>query len=191
MFTNLTRTKIILLLTVLFNSGLVQAADPSESFTEYVHQGDPYPPVLFQSNIEGDTFTEKLKSYGAFKSVDKDAMGSPIGIIVMKGLRMKADATSFSSLMLSAGTLGLIPVVSNKSFKVQYGVFVQGDLLSTFDYEMTSTDVENMWSGPRTSEMKPAEELFLENSLSLFLNDLAKDRKAQELFREYYTYFDR
>lgn len=180
--------QFVLSLVLISFSVAVQAED-IPAIPEYTHVGKQYPPVLFQSNIEDDAFVELLKEKQAFAGIDKDAIGSPVGIRVVKGLRIKQDATAFSSLMLSASTLGLIPVVTNKAFKVQYGVFVQGELISYYEYEMSSADVENMWGGPRLDKLKPAEQLFLEGSVNQFLLDLKDDSEVQGLFSEYYTYF--
>lgn len=176
-------------LCMLLPASLMAAGGEDKAFAQYVHQGQKYPPILFQTNIEEQAFADLFNSYGAFEQVDDDAIGAPIGVRVLKGLRIKQDATGFTSVMLSASTLGIIPVVTNKDFKVRYDVFIQGRSIANFEYQMTSTDVENMWSGPRQNTMKPAEEIFLEQSIGQFLTELKKNEEVQQLFDEYFTYY--
>ena len=159
---------------------------------EYVHQGKKYPPVLFITDIDSSSFEEKLESYEAFSSLDETSIGLPIGVRVLTALRREDDARTFSSGMVSAATLGLVPVLSNKTFKVRYDIFVQGKSLEKFEYEMTSSDVENLWQYSRQGqarELKESEELFLNNTINQFLNDVSKSDKVQEIFSEYYQYY--
>jgi len=186
-----------LFLVVSLRGGDTDAAEKPASPTEnspetvvYSHSGPKYPPILFQTNIEGNGFVEKLKAYAAFSAIENEALGMPIGVRVLKGLRTKADATGFSTLMLSAGTLGLVPIVTNKEFKVRYDVFVQGSSVAHFEYEMTSADVGILWAGPREStKLKPVEESFLEYSLARFLTELKEHEEVQAYFNEYAYYF--
>ena len=153
-------------------------------------KGGKYPPVLFATNITQMDFKQKLEEYEAFSKLDTEAVGLPIGVQILMGHRTKQDGTQFSTLMLSASTLGLIPIVSNTEFKVFYRVYVQGEAVATFKYEMESTDVGMLWTqnqGERKT--KPAEELFLEYTLPKFLTELKQDEEVQAVFNEYYEYF--
>ncbi|MCV6620373.1 MAG: hypothetical protein OIF51_01315 [Cellvibrionaceae bacterium] len=166
------------------------AEDSQEIFTPYKHKGEKFPAVFFVSNIQKETYLNKLKQHEAFDRLDKEAIGLPIGLRVYKGRHVKQDGTQFSSVMLSATTLGLLPVVSNTEFTLYYDVFVQGKLLERFEYSMDSTQVNNIWTNPHGSdETKPAEEVFMETSIDRFLHDLSKSEKAKKLFSEYREYF--
>lgn len=173
----------------------VVTANAEEKITspveDYVHEGPQYPPVLFVTNIESPSFEEKLNGFNAFSNLDKEAVGLPIGIRILKGHRTKADGAQVSSVILSASTLGLIPIVSNTEFKVRYDVFVQGQTLATYTYQVDSTEIENLWSGPKgfDRENKPSEDLFMEATLSKFLNELKSSEEAQKVFSEYWQYF--
>lgn len=157
---------------------------------DYQHHGPKYPPVFFVTNVESAAFKEKLNGYGAFARLDSEAVGLPIGLRIVKGHRTKQDATTMSSVMLSASTLGLIPMVSSTEFKVYYDVYVQGKSIAEFEYQVDSTDVNHLWAA-NTGERKtkPAEELFMDYSLSLFLSDVQKSEKVQAAFAEYWQYF--
>lgn len=163
----------------------------SASLLTYEHSGKVYPPVFYVSNIEDKSVEDKLGEINAFAALDKKAIGLPIGLRILKGHRTKADGTQFSSLMLSASTLGIIPVVSNTEFKVRYDVFVQGKSIADYEYILDSTDVNNFWTAAyREHETKPSEQQFLEDSLALFLNELKENKEVQDVFAEYYEYFE-
>ena len=160
--------------------------------TNYTHEGKQYPPVFFVTNLDdNNAFGEHLASFAAFTELNKDSLGLPIGLRVIKAHRTKADGTSVSTGLLAASTLGIIPVVSSTEFKVRYDVFVQGDSIAEFEYEMSSTKVDNIWNNNpnKKAELKPAEQLFLENSANLFLADLKKSKEVQAVFSEYFEYF--
>ena len=166
------------------------AQDNEATIFNYTHEGKVYPPVFFVTNVEDKSIKEKLEEYKAFTALDDKAVGLPIGVRVLKGHRTKQDGTQFSSLMLSASTLGIIPVVSNKEFKVRYDVFVQGRSIESFEYMMDSTDVDNFWtSAYKEHQTTPTEEQFLLDTLPQFLNELSKSDISQETFAEYWEYF--
>lgn len=166
------------------------AQDTEAAIFNYTHEGKAYPPVFFVTNVEDKSIKEKLEEYKAFTALDDKAVGLPIGVRVLKGHRTKQDGTQFSSLMLSASTLGIIPVVSNKEFKVRYDVFVQGRSIESFEYMMDSTDVNNFWtSAYKEHQTTPTEEQFLLDTLPQFLNELSKSDISQETFAEFWEYF--
>jgi len=178
--------KGLLFLSISF----VAFGEQSTPVSFYKHEGEQFPPVFFVSNIEDKAFAEKLKSFGAFTEINETAVGYPIGLRVLKGHRTKQDGTQFSSMLLSASTLGIIPVVQNTEFKVHYELFVQGKLISTFKYQLDSTDVDNFWTAAyKTHKVTPTEEQFIVDTLPQFLTELSQDEKAAATFKEYWTYF--
>jgi hypothetical protein len=177
---------------IFFINTTVFASDKdSQESISYQHSGMKYPPVLLVTNINNPSMAQLFNKYQAFSRVDNEAVGLPIGVRVLKLHRTKNDTTQFSTLMLAASTLGIVPVVSNTEFKVRYDVFTQGQIVSTFTYQVESTDVSNLWSAPnKEHETKPAEELFIEESVSRFLTDLKNSADTQTLFQEYREYFE-
>lgn len=167
------------------------AADaPTAVAPSYKHEGRDYPPVLFQTNIEDQSFKSALEGYGAFESLNDDSLGLPLGVLVLKNIRMKSDAKGISSLLLSASTLGIVPVMSNKEFSIRYDVFLQGKSVASYTYEMTSADVQNFWGGFEADKtLKPEQEIFLDQSIVMFLNDLKSNEEVQGYFAEYDSYF--
>ena len=182
--------RFIPLLIALFTVSGVQAENDPQQVKPYQHQGKKYPPVYFITNIKGADIKQTLEEHQAFAELDEDAIGAPLAVIAWSGLRMKQDATGFSSLMLSAGTLGIIPIVSNKEYKVGYFVYAGGELVDKYIYSMTSADVENIWAGPPrdSDELKPAEQVFAESTVTQFLHEIAANEELAELFEEYYLY---
>lgn len=180
-------------LSSLLFSGFVFSAfaqDNVSPIVSYEHEGQAYPPVFFVTNIEDEEIKSMMEKYQAFMALDEDAVGLPIGVRVLKGHRTKQDGTQFSSLMLSASTLGIIPVVSNTEFKVRYDVFVQGKSIETFEYVMDSTDVDNFWTAAyKDYETSPTEEQFLMDTIPQFFTELKASEVSQEVFSEYWEYF--
>lgn len=180
----------LLLLSLLCCMATHAAEDGQLSILEYEHKGATYPPVFFVTNVEDEAIKTQLLSYQAFTELDEKAVGLPIGLRIVKGHRTKQDGTQFSSLMLSASTLGIIPVVSNTEFKVRYDVFVQGKSIETFEYVMDSTDVDNFWTAAyKEHETSPTEEQFLLDTIPQFLKELSESESSQATFAEYWEYF--
>jgi len=170
---------------------LANAANEDQPGNDYKHTGKQYPPVFFVTNVEDETYKEKLKSYKAFVDINSKASGHPIAIRVLMGHSNKQNATSFSTAMLSASTLGLIPIVSNTEFKVHYDVFVQGKSIAKFKYQMDATEVNNIWTANKYDrETKPSEQIFIEHTIPKFLNELQNSNEVQLIFNEYWEYFE-
>lgn len=179
---------MLLALTAMAQAA-AQEADATAVVGEYHHEGPKYPPLFYQSNIDNESFKQALLARQAFSRLDEDAVGLPIGLMVIKNLSAKIDAAGFTSMMLAAGTLGLVPMVNNKEFTVYYIVFVHGERIARFEYAMSSADVEMLWSAGQQRGIKPEEETFLENTIPRFLADVQKDEKVRAVFDEYYQYF--
>ncbi|MCV6615009.1 MAG: hypothetical protein OIF35_08525 [Cellvibrionaceae bacterium] len=172
------------------NSNAEQAKAKPQAPETYQHQGKKYPPVMFYSNIDDVDIKQLLQNYQAFSELDESAIGAPIGIRVLNFRRNRQDGTQASSLMLSATTLGLIPIVSNQDFNVYYDVFIQGEPIARFKYTYNTTDVHNIWAADSKQKAEPEEVLFIKHTLPKFLNELKKSEEAQALFAEYWDYFD-
>lgn len=166
-----------------------EKADEKFQQIKYTHEGAKYPPVFFVTNVEGDEFKQNFEGFNAFESLDKEAVGLPIGVRVINLVQRKMDGGSFASAMISASTLGLIPVVSNKSFKVRYDVFVQGESIADFEFEMTSTDVENFWATDTNLDVNDQQKAFLNLTINNFLEEVKQSKEIQEVFAEYNIYF--
>jgi len=166
------------------------AQQNTQPIFHYQHEGKVYPPVFFVTNVEDDSIKNNMENYAAFAALDEKAVGLPIGVRILKGHRTKQDGTNASSVLLSASTLGIIPIVSNTEFKVRYDVFVQGKPIETFEYTMDSTDVSNLWTAAyKEHETTPTEEQFLLDTIPQFLKELRESKVSQKTFTEYWEYF--
>ena len=189
-FLSLSRYSLLTAISILATTCIAADDERSENAIPYKHNGQKYPPILLVTNIEQPSLPSLFNKYQAFSEVNQEALGLPIGVRVLKLHHTKNDTTQFSTLMLAASTLGIVPIVSNNQFKVRYDVFTQGEIVSTFTYEIESTDVSNLWSDPaKKQKTKPEEELFIEESISRFLTELKDSSESQELFQEYRDYY--
>ncbi|MCG7994487.1 MAG: hypothetical protein JAZ06_03585 [Candidatus Thiodiazotropha taylori] len=189
-FKMLLNTSLAVSLALIFNTGVFAEDQATDEIPPYQHSGTRYPPILLVTNINSPSMSDLLNKYHAFSRIDKEAVGLPIGVRILKLHRTKNDSMQFTTLMLAATTLGIVPVISNKEFKVRYDVFAQGEIVSTFTYQTNSTDANNIWMGVENeNETKPDEELFIKESVSRFLSELKDSTDTQALFQEYREYY--
>ncbi len=173
----------------------VQANDAQELTSKqssYIHQGKLYPPVFFINHIPDSDFKDfknKMQALQAFEDVNDDIYGSPIGVRVWVGNSIQADATSFTSVLISSSLLGLTPVVSNELLRVKYQVLVQGEVIDSMEYEFNHTDAEMIWNLRKEQKLGPDETSFVYSTIPLFFKDLAQSTEAKEVFEEYYEFF--
>lgn len=183
--------KLIAALVISLGLSQTALADRTEkpaTVKKYQHEGKIYPPVFFETNITALPIKDKLESYQAFTRLDEKAVGSPIKVLALNRAQRKQDAAGFSSAMLSITTLGIIPVVSSKVYRVLYLVIIGDEVISSHHYEMTSSEVQNLWTLDNSQKLKPEEEIFLEQSIDQFLTEVAAHKELAELFEEYYLY---
>ncbi len=185
---NVITALIIMALGFVQTIAAEEAREQPVKAEKYQHQGKLYPPVFFKTNVTALPIKEKLESYNAFTKLDEEAVGSPIRVLALNGAQRKQDAAGFSSAMLSITTLGIIPIVSSKVYRVLYVVVVGDEVISSHHYEMTSSEVQNLWTLDNSQKLKPEEEVFLEQSIDKFLTEVAANEELAELFDEYYLY---
>lgn len=153
-------------------------------------QTEVYPDMLLVTNVELDDFEQDLIDSNQFNSISQKAYGAPIALRIIRGVRERENGLSVSSLFVSASSLGIIPVVTNKESRIQYELYVQGELIAKFNYEKTTTEVESGWvDKPRV--IPEWEKQFIKQSIALFLRDLDQHEQAQAIFQEYWQYFPR
>ncbi|MBN3563664.1 hypothetical protein [Aliamphritea spongicola] len=159
-----------------------------QTSTPYQHQGRLFPPVYFQTNITTYPLKKRLRYHQAFKAFTEQENASPIAIVAIEGTRVKSDLTLLSSLTLSAATLGIFPLASNDIHQVTYLIFVNGELFTRYEYQMTSLEIKNIWATKADQIQKPEKSLFLEQSVNSLLHEIAANEELAELFEEYYLY---
>jgi len=107
------------------------------------------PAMKFYSSVGAEEVLASLKANPMLAALDKELPGSPLSLIVTHTLRPTAggQAAGLLSAMLSGGTLGLLPVVTNDRLVVRYEVMLNGKTLTTYNYERTATRAQNIWAG--------------------------------------------
>jgi hypothetical protein len=110
------------------------------------------PAMSFYGSIAGNELFELIKKSGEFALIDKELYGSPLHLRIMHSLQPTAGgkATGLLSAILTGGTLGLLPAVTNNSLMVTYEVRVHGRELVSYSYQRTFTRAVNIWAKDET-----------------------------------------
>ncbi|MCQ3829382.1 hypothetical protein HXX02_07980 [Microbulbifer elongatus] len=178
---------VITLLGILSTS--TSTANIANVPTDYIHDGRPLPPVYFASTEYNDELYGILKGEAAFENVDNNVGTLPIGIIALVSKKRNADASSFATMMLSASTLGLTPIVGGDQVAVRYLVTVQGEVIAEYEYKLEGLDATNLYASQHT-KLDEEDRQFITASIQNLLIDLNKEPSVQDIFNEYYLYFD-
>ncbi|GAA5082243.1 hypothetical protein [Lysobacter panacisoli] len=106
------------------------------------------PPMKFLASVAQDEVLTALKSDPAFVALDKELAGSPLVLVVTHTVRPTAAGTAAGllSAMLSGGTLGILPVVTNDRLVVRYEVLLNGKVVTSYTFERTATRAQNIWT---------------------------------------------
>jgi len=151
------------------------------------------PPMHFLSSVASDELFTALKANPTFGQLDKEAIGSPIVLLVTHSLRPTAagKATGLLSAITTGVTLGLLPVVTNNSLVVTYSVRVNGKDVTTYSYERTFTRAVNIWANKNDTTHGLGKEglEWVESTTAEFAKDASHDAKLAELNHEYDFYF--
>jgi len=147
------------------------------------------PPMVYVSTLQDDVF-EALKSTSLLKNISKELPGSPIKLFtyIESVSTNGGQAAEFTSMMLAASTLGVIPVVRNKDIRIHYRVLVNQRLLTEYSYTKNFTDAGFFWAGPDSKLSKEAKE-WVDITIEQALTDLSQDKALNELTQEYNYYF--
>ena len=155
-------------------------------------QADSLPSIGFASTIASDELYGALKSSTLFASMDKDKPGSPITIRVshMYGHTSAGTASEFASAILAGGTLGLLPIFSNRDLSVTYDILINGSILLSYTYSKNVTRVFNIHSTDKTYGLGADGLAWVIGTSSQFSADVARDSKFADLKAEYHYYYD-
>jgi hypothetical protein len=167
---------------------IAQPASPAPASTSAA-----LPAMGLYSSVERDELVTALKATPAFANIDGDLPGSPFAVVVTHSLRNTAagNASGFFSALIAGTTLGLLPVVTNRSLVVTYEIRVNGHDITSYTYEKTYTRAVNIWAeahNPSRGLGKDGLDWIRSTALS-FAADASKDAKLAELVREYDFYF--
>lgn len=158
------------------------------SYAAQVYAADV--PVQFISMFDKELgIEEQLKQLPHLKNLGEEIYGTPVKLLVTyhdQGTT-GGDVASFTSLMLAAGSLGILPIVENNDFVVSYELRVHSKSIASFSYSINTTEAKNMY----TMDHKPSKEVldFAKTTPGLFAKDLATVPAFKELQQEYSFYF--
>ncbi len=172
--------KLCLLLALAASSFSTQAAEPP--FT--------LPPAMFFSTLD-NSLLESLKKNALFSELNDELYGSPIRLGVIHTIAATAGGTASeaTSLVLSAGTLGLLPIVSNNDLVVTYTLSAHSKKVVSFSYSKNFTQASSLYSEASWSKMDSTVKAWILSTADTFVADLSNSAEARELTREYEFYF--
>jgi hypothetical protein len=149
------------------------------------------PAMNYYSSIADDELFVAIKTHPAFAKLDKELYGSALSVRVTHSLQPTAagKATGFFSAILTGGTLGLIPAVSNNNLALVYEIKVHGKTAATFTYQKTFTRAVNIWAKDETHGLGNDGLEWAKSTATQFAADAANDPRVLELKREHDLYF--
>ncbi len=150
----------------------------------------PAPALAFASTVASEELYDALKRFPVFASLDKEKLGSPIVIRVSLEFGRMSTPSNVASAVLTIGTLGLLPAVSNRDLLITYEVLVNSTVLSSYSYSKRVMRVFNMYSTDRTHGLGDDGLAWVMGTAAQFADDLRRDPRYAELQSEYHYYYD-
>ena len=149
------------------------------------------PAMSFYGSIAGNELFDLIKKSDQFARIDKELFGSPLYLRVMHSLQPTAGgkATGLLSAILTGGTLGLLPAVTNNSLMVTYELRVHGRELVSYSYQRKFTRAVNIWAKDETYGLGKDGLEWLKSTAAEFTKAAADDAKLAALKKEYERYF--
>jgi hypothetical protein len=149
------------------------------------------PAMSFYGSIAANELFALIKKSEEFARIDKELYGSPLHLRIMHSLQPTAGgkATGLLSAILTGGTLGLLPAVTNNSLMVTYEVRIHGRELVSYSYQRTFTRAVNIWAKDETYGLGKDGLAWLESTATEFTKAAAGDVKLAALKKEYERYF--
>jgi hypothetical protein len=148
-------------------------------------------PMRYVSSVPGDELIEKLKASRELSTLAPKLYGSPIffrSTIENFNTAGGGASTAFSA-MLAGGTLGLLPIVTNKDFILRFEILVNGEVIFDKSYLKNMTDAQNMFANNH-GELDPEIEEWVLEKAGEVVELITSDEKVTELKKEYWYYFE-
>jgi len=147
------------------------------------------PTLRFAGDALGNGFFDQIQKAPEFQKMDREALGSPIELRVYHTYRINRGSVTTTGL-LSAVTIGILPVVASGEHTIVYEIVVNGTPLSTYKYSKSLTHAHNIWSGADTTFGMGKEGVeWARSTVDLFLKDAGADPKLAALTTEFDYYF--
>ena len=182
---------IVVLLACAVGRSFAQTPDVSAPTAPAQTAIAQMPALQFGSTIAAEEIYAALKSTTAFASIDREKPGSPIMVRVSHtyGNTSAGMASSVASVILSAGTLGLLPVVTNRDLVVTYEVVVNGSVVVSHAYSKNLTRVFNIHSKDQTHGLGADGLAWVTGTAARFAADVDHDAAYADLQSEYNYYY--
>jgi hypothetical protein len=149
------------------------------------------PPMRFVAAVAGDELFQQLHRNPRFARLSNELIGCPIELHAYPSYKLTSGgkAAGFASVILAAGTLGLLPLVTNGDLTMTYDLVVNGSVLSSYVYRKNFTRSANMYRLNTAQGLDPAQLDWAKTTADQFLADIARDEKLAGLAAEYEFYF--
>lgn len=105
-------------------------------------------PIELIMNFKHDALEPQVKEIAFFSDIDEAYDASPMSLLISLANRDKSmdSAMGFTSLMLTSGTLGLIPMATENDLILRYEIILHGALIAKYEYARNFRGSEHMWS---------------------------------------------
>ncbi|TKB46282.1 hypothetical protein [Thalassotalea mangrovi] len=165
-------------------------ANPMTEGEEAILIKQAFPAMKFISTVDDNINFDLLIKDPLLVNLEKDLHGSPflLASFVENHATQGGQVSQFTTGLLSASTLGLVPVVSNNDLTIYYRIRLQKNTISEFSYSKNFTDAGFLWAGPN-QELTDEAKAWVESTVPMFLQDLRKDKKLKAMIDEYEYYF--
>ena|ERR1700682_3635545 len=164
---------------------------PGAAQTEDTAITPPVPVTGFVASGAAEDVYAELRENPLFAKINKDLVGSSIVLRVTHSIEPTpgGKATNVASGLLAAGTLGILPVVTNRDIVVYYEILVNGTVLTTHAYRKNLTRVTSVWSKDRTYGLGDEGRAWVKATVPQFVAAAEHDPKLLALTSEYQYYF--
>lgn len=149
------------------------------------------PPMHFVSSLAENELYALFKASRGFSTLDDELYGSPLKLVVTHTSRPTAggQAAGLLSAVISGGTLGIIPMVTNDHLVVRYEVMLNGKTVTSYSFERTATRAINIWGGGGDYGLGKAGLEWVKSTATEAAGKLANDPALAALQREIAFYF--
>ena len=167
------------------------AAATAEDATTSAAPPAALPAIRFYSSIAATEIYADLHADPLFAHLDQELPGCPILLRVTHSVEPTSGgkAAGVATGLLAAGTLGIIPMVTNDDFVVYYEVIVNNTVVSTHVYRRNFTRSRSLWNSDRRNTLGNEGLAWVKGTAAQFLADARSDAALADLNREYGYYF--
>lgn len=149
------------------------------------------PPIRFAATLEDEAIFNALQATPAFAKLNKEIIGSPLLLRVSHTHRgtTGGSAAGFTSGLLAGGSLGILPVVTNRDLVITYEILVQGAVIARFDFLGNFTEAINIYSDKGMGRVSEKELEWIRSTIKPFIEQASQHAEVKTLLDEYHYYF--